>query len=292
MTTNSKTKRFLPVVVLALTIACLHTASCGKPRTKQVGEMNSSELRTAAIAGNAAAQVAWAGVLENSKPPDLEKAFEWYKAAATNGHTWAIFRVGACYGTGKGVEKDRTEAVKWIRLAADQGEPGAQTMVGQFYLTGQGYTKDLTQAFHWFQEAASAGEPVAQLQLAVCYRTGNGIPADPVVSAEWLHKAADRWNRQAQVHLGICYGTGLGVNRDVVEAYKWETLARDRGYESGGIVCAELEKHFRLTPQQIEDAKQRASEFVRTNRFQPPAKPCPDIVVPGIPSEALMVHAK
>lgn len=54
----------------------------------------------------------------------------WYRLAAEQNESVAIYNVGYCYEDGIGVEKNEFEAVKWYRRSADQGNAFAQNSLG------------------------------------------------------------------------------------------------------------------------------------------------------------------
>ena len=85
--------------------------------------------------------------------PDPKK-FEEYKAKAVKGDAEAQTRLGVCYATGIGVEKDAAEAVRWFRKAAEQGIAQAQYNFGICYHNGTGVEKDEKEAFAWVNIAA------------------------------------------------------------------------------------------------------------------------------------------
>ncbi|KAL6067766.1 Neurofilament, light polypeptide b [Balamuthia mandrillaris] len=76
-----------------------------------------------------------AGIHEFLKAEDprqkgnANQAFQFYLSAAEQGHTVGLFRVGWCYDTGTGVDKDHSQAVHWWRSAAGFREA---TMRGGF----------------------------------------------------------------------------------------------------------------------------------------------------------------
>lgn len=153
-------------------------------------------------------------------------------------------------------------------------------IVGESYLYGRGNEQDLAEAFKWFQKAAEGGDPGGQMHTAIFYRGGLGVEANPKLVVYWYRQAAERWYFQAQYHLAMCYGTGFGVNKDVVEAYKWATLAMDHGYRNADRLCKYLKTEIGITAGQVEEARQRANEFSKTNNFRPPAEQWPDIPLP------------
>lgn len=83
----------------------------------------SSELMQKAQSGIPAAQYRLGkayrdgGVVEQN----LEKAAQWFKAAAEQGYAKAQRHLGTCYATGRGVAKDRVRAIMWLTLAAREG---------------------------------------------------------------------------------------------------------------------------------------------------------------------------
>ena len=93
-------------------------------------------------------------------------AVSWYRKAAEQGHAIAQYRLGYCYDTGRGVEKDLIEAVKWYRKAAEQGDAIAQYRLGNFYRYGRGVAVDLAEAKKWYQKAADQGDEKAKMMLA------------------------------------------------------------------------------------------------------------------------------
>ena len=79
-----------------------------------------------------------------------------------------------------------------------------------------------------------------------------------------LRKAAEQGDASAQNNLGGAYYTGQGVPQDYVESHKWRNLAASRAsaedqkqYADARDALASL-----MTPQQIADAQQRATEWL------------------------------
>jgi hypothetical protein len=64
---------------------------------------------------------------------DAEKAVEWLRKAASQGHAGAQNNLGLCYADGEGVRKDADKAVEWFRKATAQGCADAQCCLGARY---------------------------------------------------------------------------------------------------------------------------------------------------------------
>lgn len=59
---------------------------------------------------------------ENRLEKDTKKGIEWLKKAAEQGNKSALYRLGQCYESGNGVEKDSEEALRLFKSSADAGE--------------------------------------------------------------------------------------------------------------------------------------------------------------------------
>ncbi len=205
---------------------------------------------------------------------DLKEALKWEQVAAKHGNVHAEYNLGISYLGGLGTPQNSVEAFKWYQSAADGGFPPAMTALGEVYLSGLGVERDRTNAFKWFEKAAIAGEMRAQMYMAVRSYNLN----DDAAAFGWLKKAADQWYLQAQIFISFHYEYGRGVKKDVVEAYKWVYLASEFGNKSGGEFLKALEGREGMTGGQIDEAKRRAQEFVKTNAFSLPRQQPADFI--------------
>lgn len=87
------------------------------------GDESMRDVMQAAEEGDAEAQCRLGE--EYKVTPELEnhqeKAVEWWRKAAVQGHARAQYLLGLAYGWGKGVVEDEIDFVAWISLAADNG---------------------------------------------------------------------------------------------------------------------------------------------------------------------------
>jgi TPR repeat protein len=111
--------------------------------------------------------------------------------------------------------------------------------------------QDSVEAMRWFQKAGH--EPTAEFGIGNLYFLGHGVTRDYAEALEWFQKAADQGLSQSQDHLAVMYFLGNGVPQDYVQAYMWATIAADaKGQAAIGS---------KLTPDQIAEAKRRASQW-------------------------------
>jgi TPR repeat protein len=91
--------------------------------------MNTAELKTAALAGNGAAQYA----------------------------------LGIRYASGDGVEANYHQALGWFLKAADSGEPHAASKIASCFWAGKGTEQDYSKAYFWGLLAQAAGDDTARV---------------------------------------------------------------------------------------------------------------------------------
>jgi uncharacterized protein len=89
---------------------------------------------------------------------DEEKAVEWYRKAAEQGHGMAQYALGIMYERGDGVLPSKLAAAEWYHKAATRGVPVAQYNLGVMFAKGEGVDRDLTQAKRWLAEASKSSD--------------------------------------------------------------------------------------------------------------------------------------
>ena len=92
---------------------------------------------------------------------DYGEAARWYRMAAIQQHSEAIYRLCHLSGVGRGVPQDDQEALRWCRLAADHGHARAMFTMGTYFETGRGVPRDFIQAHMWYNLAAANGDEEA-----------------------------------------------------------------------------------------------------------------------------------
>ena len=95
----------------------------------------------------------------------MVKAFYWFGKSAEQGDADAQNELGACYGMGRGTERDDKKALHWFLKAAEQGQPTAQYNCGVYYEKGYGTEKNEDKALEWYQKAADQGYEKAKKKV-------------------------------------------------------------------------------------------------------------------------------
>lgn len=114
-----------------------------------------------------------ASVSQNAEPPaaecfrngesaekrgDFRGAADWYRRAASQGHSIAAYNLGRYYEYGrKGVAKDHVQAAEWYRRAAGAGHGEAACSLAWLYAKGQGVALDYQEAKYWCKAARDHG---------------------------------------------------------------------------------------------------------------------------------------
>lgn len=94
----------------------------------------------------------------NLVPIDVYAAFEWFKAAATNGHVHSMSELALCYELGCGVTHSDEEALEWYTKAANEGHSASHYSVGEHFEEARGVRMDHEEACLWYARAAALGE--------------------------------------------------------------------------------------------------------------------------------------
>ncbi len=147
-------------------------------------------------------------------PKDKTRAVEYYRKAVAKKYTSAYFNLGRAFLTGKGVEKNSEEAVRLLTLAADQGHVKAMSTLANVYRKGKDVTRDYDIAAKLFARAAEKDNLDAIYFLGYMYHEGQGVERDFVKSASLFKRAAARKNSNSAYYLATMYDVGQGVIKD------------------------------------------------------------------------------
>ena len=146
---------------------------------------------------------------------DFDRAFPLFLSAAKHNHVDAAFRAGACCEFGWGCRKEPSKAAHLYRAAASQQHPGAMFRLGQAEMNGElGLSKNPKEGVTWLKrsaEHATAEFPHALHELALCHEKGipNIVFVDLDYAAELLGQAAELGYAPSAFRLGECYEYGL-----------------------------------------------------------------------------------
>lgn len=123
------------------------------------------------------------------------------------------------------------EAVKWYSAAAEQGDSIALCRMGGFYNNGFGVEKNVEKAIQLYKKAiATDGNADALLDLGLCYLKGEGVPLNWGYGFFLTERSAKQGNMAAQYNLGVLYRIGRGVVANMEEALRWYRLSAAQGY--------------------------------------------------------------
>ena len=134
-----------------------------------------------AVAAQSIAQTgAGDAVSLNDYKRHLRNSVKWYRAAAEQNDSDALYVMGRLSASGEGVPKDFKAAVRYYKVAFAQGNAEAGFYLGLMLHAGLGVPKDLSAAIQNYKIAADKGIRGAQYYLGNCYRFGVGVPQHPM----------------------------------------------------------------------------------------------------------------
>ena len=153
------------------------------------------------------------------------------RTAALAGSAAAQYEIGMRYAEGRGVTRDLKIAAQWFEQSANIGLAPAQYRIGSLYEKGLGVAKDNAAAKNWYQKAAEGGNIRAMHNLAVLTAEGTDGKPDYANAAQWFKKAAEHGVRDSQYNLAILYARGLGIEQNLAQSYIWFAVAAALGDE-------------------------------------------------------------
>lgn len=175
------------------------------------------------------------GTVKNRQ--DFDRAFPLFVAAAKHNHVDAAYRAGACCEFGWGCRKDSNKAAHFYRAAASQQHPGAMFRLGQAEMNGElGLSKNPKEGVTWLKrsaEHATAEFPHALHELALCHENGvpNIIFVDLDYAAELLGQAAELGYAPSAFRLGECYEYGtMGCQADPALSIHYYNIAAQQNH--------------------------------------------------------------
>jgi WD40 repeat protein len=188
----------------------LNTKKC-PPETPVPTGMDTDTIRywRMAMAGDVEMQYILSTKYQDGRgvPINPEKALEWHRKAAEQGHAVAQTLLGLRYFQGDGVPQDKQEAAKWILKSAEQGQKVSQGVICRWYFNGIGVAKDVKEAFKWCSKAIEKPDLSDESYrtatgddyhaLGVMYQNGQGVEQDFDKARESYNKAASLGNKDA-----------------------------------------------------------------------------------------------
>ncbi|KAK6500562.1 hypothetical protein TWF506_003334 [Arthrobotrys conoides] len=219
-----------------------------------------------------------------------QKAFQWYRKAATFGDTAAMYKVGMIQHKGLlGQPRNDREAIVWLKRAAEQADednPHALHQLGILYESADGnasIVRDAAYAKELFTRAAELGYPPSQYVLGTAYAYGTlGCPIDAKLSITWYSRAASNGDAESELALAGWYLTGAAgiLEQNDTEAYLWSRKAAEQGLAKAEYAVGHLTElgigldgkgsdeearnwYFRAAGQGHTKAKERLEEMRR-----------------------------
>lgn len=131
----------------------------------------------------------------------------WLREAALLGLPVAQQKLGFAYKDGsRGLEPDPEKAYAWFKKAASRHSPPSQHQVSLAYYGGRGVARNPRLAFDWARKAAENGYNPARYNLSGFHMFGVGVEASRILGRYWMRKAARDGNAPARKvlrkHLG------------------------------------------------------------------------------------------
>ena len=183
-------------------------------------------LNHAAKSGNKYAKITLAGIYSNGDNEfyDMAKAIRLYKDCAENENEpdpFSMYRLGAIYLKGKGVEKDIELGLHYLNNAIAGGNSFAKVTLANFYADSTHDMYDIAKAIQLYKDCAEnedEPDPFSMYKLGSIYIKGNGVEKNIELGLHYLNNAIDGGNSFAKVTLADFYADSTHDMYDIAKA--------------------------------------------------------------------------
>ena len=183
-------------------------------------------LNHAAKSGNKYAKITLAGIYSNGDNEfyDMAKAIRLYKDCAENENEpdpFSMYRLGAIYLKGKGVEKDIELGLHYLNNAIAGGNSFAKVTLANFYADSTHDMYDIAKAIQLYKDCAEnedEPDPFSMYKLWSIYIKGNGVEKNIELGLHYLNNAIDGGNSFAKVTLADFYADSTHSRYNITKA--------------------------------------------------------------------------
>lgn len=130
---------------------------------------------------------------------------------------------------------DPAEGVKWLLKSAEQNNFFACDKLGDCYLTGTGVEKDEKKAMEWYEKGSDQRYGTSKFKLGEIYLKGELVEQDYKKAFEYFNSCV--WDAQCLKRVGDCYYHGWGVEKDLEKAvYNYDCAVKHDSMDSYGVM--------------------------------------------------------
>jgi TPR repeat protein len=177
----------------------------------------------------------------------LNKAMEYFHAAAKQDDAQAYYQLAVAYYDGIGVDVDVAKGFEYMMTVAENGCPHnqdlqtvAQFRIGQAYYQGYGAKQSYEKAIEWLTRAAKAGNSPGSVQaqnmLGMYYSRHESQNLKTAFS--WHIEAALNGSADSMAAVGQMLLDGHGCKRNDEEGLEWLRKAAHSGNVYGTALLA------------------------------------------------------
>ena len=154
----------------------------------------------------------------------MAKAIRLYKDCAENENEpdpFSMYRLGAIYLKGKGVEKDIELGLHYLNNAIAGGNSFAKVTLANFYADSTHDMYDIAKAIQLYKDCAEnedEPDPFSMYKLGSIYIKGNGVEKNIELGLHYLNNAIDGGNSFAKVTLADFYADSTHDMYDIAKA--------------------------------------------------------------------------
>ena len=133
---------------------------------------------------------------------DMAKAIQLYKDCAENEDEpdpFSMYKLGAIYLKGKGVEKNIELGLHYLNNAIDEGNSFAKVTLADFYADSTHSRYNITKAIQLYKDCIkNDSDSYSMSRLGSIYLFGHGVDKDEALGLKYLNDAVANGNEHAK----------------------------------------------------------------------------------------------
>ena len=198
----------------------------------------------------------------------LKHSQYWFKQAASNHHTKAMFEYGYALLLA-GSPEEKNSGIPWIEKAAADGYDSALAKLGHIYLYGtHALVKDEKLAVEYLEKAAVSEHPEALTTLGAMYLDGIAMEVNHKKGFEYSYKGAVAGYPEAQYNLSQLYFSGKGAILNNREGLRWLQKSADQGCSEAIALMAFQYLNEDICPVDTEKSYNLYLDAIRHNNLE------------------------
>lgn len=160
----------------------------------------------------------------------IDKASSYFTQLSTSGDAEAQYYLGLIYLTDSWQGKNIEKALAYLYSAADQNHAEAMWKIGECFDSGQGVERNLLSAIDWYRKSQQATLYQSKVQFAEVKNRQLDFKSNQAMINR-LAIEANQGNAESAYKLGKIYNEGRLTKQDYYAAFNWYKKAANKKHK-------------------------------------------------------------